>query len=166
MPKTKQKTALSVSFLAVSQDVVDIITALLADVTKAVKDGTKMVVGVVEGSLDGMAGRVYDARPVGLSIPSLHERIKKVALPNPMPMVKGKDGKEEPLKPCSELALHKGKFVSALQAVACLKGLEKDDLELAMTACKHAKKDKFDSVLEYISTRTGSKLDWDRADQD
>ena len=149
MARTKQSICLNVNVKALEDDS-DRNKALeqMQTVLDGIADGTATVYAHVTGRLDSVAGRTFSARPVGLSIPGVWDKLKSL---------------EVDAEACDKGDFYDGDWDSIPSAIACLKKQNKDRVERMLTSLKAADSDAFDDVAGYISANTGASLTWDES---
>ena len=149
MARTKQSSCLNLHIHAIEDDDTrDMVLAQAQEVLDAIADGTATSYAHVSGRLDSVSGRTFTARPVGLSIPGVWDKLKAL---------------EVDADACTKGEFYDGDWKSIASAVACLKAQSKHGLERMLTSLKAADVDAFDDVAGYISANTGSSLTWDES---
>lgn len=149
MARTKQSACLNVNVTTLDDDDSRTVAAeYVQSVLDAITDGTANVYARITGRLDSVAGRTFTARPVGLSIPGVWDRLKEI---------------EVDAVACEKADFYDGAWDSIASAVACLKAQSKDRVERMLTSLKAADSDAFDDVAGYISAHTGATLTWEEA---
>ena len=150
MARTKQSSCLSVAVLALENDSQrDLALEHAQKVLDAIADGTATSYARISGRLDSIAGRTFTARPVGLSIPSVWDKLKSIELGD--------------VVACDKADFYDTMWNSIPEAIACLKAQEKTRVEKMLISIKASDVDAFDDVAGYISANTGSSLTWDEA---
>ena len=149
MARTKQSICLNVNVMSLVDDSDrDKASEQAQLVVDSIMDGTATTYVHVTGRLDSVAGRTFSARPVGLSIPGVWDKLKSLNVG---------------AKPCDKGDFYDGTWDSIPSAIACLKAQTKDRVERMLTSLKAADADAFDDVAGYISANTGASLTWDES---
>lgn len=147
MARTKQSTCLNLHIHAVSDDNRDEVLEQAQSVLDAIADGTATAYAHVDGRLDSVSGRTFTARPVGLSIPGVWDKLKNMDLGD--------------VEACEKADFYEGIWKSIPEAIACLKKQEKTRVERMLTSLKASDVDAFDDIAGYISANTGASLTWE-----
>lgn len=149
MARTKQSSCLNVAVTSLAEDCDrDAALEQAQMVLDGIVDGTITSYANVTGRLDSLEGRTFTARPVGLSIPGVWDKLKSL---------------EVDAQACDKSDFYDGVWDSIPSAVACLKEQTKHGIERMLTSLKAADSDAFDDVANYISANTGASLTWDES---
>lgn len=104
----------------------------------------------IEADKDTLAkldGYKVNVRPLAMSVNDVPKMLDKVT----DEMVKGANA-------IDELSIHRAKHKSAIDAVACLRSLDKDARSDAIAGLKSKDGDKYDKLVNWLVTQTGGKL--------
>ena len=149
MARTKQSICLNVNVSSLTDDDSRTVAAeYVQSVLDSITDGTATAYARITGRLDSIAGRTFTARPVGLSIPSVWDKLKTL---------------EVDAEACDKADFYDGVWDSIPSAIACLKKQEKTRVERMLTSIKASDVDAFEDIAGYISANTGASLTWDEA---
>jgi hypothetical protein len=148
MARTKQSICLNINVKALSDDNRDKAAEQAQAVLDTIVDGTATVYAHVTGRLDSVAGRTFSARPVGLSIPGVWDKLREL---------------DVDAMACEKADFYDGAWDSIPEAIACLKEQTKERVERMLTSLKAADVDAFDDIAGYIGANTGASLTWDES---
>lgn len=149
MARTKQSSCLNVNVSALDDDDSRTIAAEhVQSVLDSITDGTATAYARITGRLDSVAGRTFSARPTGLSIPGVWDKLKDLNVD---------------AQACNKGEFYDGDWDSIPSAIACLKEQNKHGVERMLTSLKAADIDAFEDVADYISANTGASLVWEEA---
>lgn len=151
MARTKQSSCLSVNVSAlVDDDSRTVAAEYIQSILDSITDGTATAYARITGRLDSVTGRTFTARPVGLSIPGVWDKLKDLML-------------EAGVDACLKSEFYDGEWTSIPSAIACLQKQSKHGVERMLTSLKAADSDAFDDVAGFIAAHTGASLTWDEA---
>ena len=148
MARTKQASLVTVSFATVTDAVKKDMVAVYEAIVTGLKNGSTTVIPLVSGHFDGLSGRSFRARPVGLSIPGVYDKLRNLTL-------------DSSVKACSKLDVYDTAWNTVPEAVALLKASSKGDVERMLSSVKSTNEDAYADLAEYISANTGSTLNWE-----
>ena len=148
MARTKQSACLNVNVKALTDKTRDKALEQAQTVLDAITDGTATAYAHVTGRIDSLTGRTFSARPVGLSIPGVWDKLKTL---------------DVDATACERGEFYDGDWDSIPAAIACLKEQDKNGVERMLSGLKSMDVDAFDDVAGYISANTGSTLTWDES---
>jgi hypothetical protein len=150
MARTKQSACLNIGVVALDDDDSRTVAAEWAQsVLDSITDGTANAYARITGRLDSITGRTFTARPVGLSIPGVWDKLKSLSMGDAVP--------------CDKVEFYEGEWNSIPEAIACLKEQNKSRVEQMLTSLKASDVDAFEDIAGYISANTGASLTWDES---
>ena len=148
MARTKQSACLSIGIVALENDEQRVVAGEHAQsILDSITDGTATSYARIAGRLDSVTGRTFNARPVGLSIPGVWDKLRELDVGNAVA--------------CNKGDFYDGTWGSISDAIACLKEQSKEHVERMLTSLKAADADAFGDIAGYISANTGASLTWD-----
>ena len=150
MARTKQSSCLTVNVKTLTDDTRDKALEQAQAVLDAIADGTATAYAHITGRLDSLVGRSFSARPVGLSIPGVWDKLKDLDL-------------SDDVIACERGEFYDGAWDSIPEAIACLKEQTKTGVERMLSGLKSMDIDAYDDVAGFISANTGATLTWDES---